>query len=321
MSPNIPCQKKIAQELLQIIQSIPEEAPQHDHMLFPKKWKTIFQKPVDLRLGKPLSGDLQFSCQTEQILPRRWNAFERQYRSAEAELIERIYQSCQEQKPEDWIGQEVDRNSFYSPFDHQSSEKQARYEQILDGLHIKGFVSKPTKDYQFDIEVIGIKIGNKTMDLPLRYRDFKEMYACLQKDRKIDTKPTVEKYGKVQPIVFLCGQAHDLYVPKHQSTEQGGNPATQRYFELLKETTYREITPYHIWYVAGEKKESGEITPFFFGDISAWVTNFVKGMPLGIIHNERDFLVPSETLTKGEKFTLSYQLSDWTREYSRFIPS
>src|SRR3989338_6616861 len=47
------------------------------------------------------------------IIPKGWFDFEKQYRSPEADLVERIYRECQTQGVADWAPEQVRRNAFH----------------------------------------------------------------------------------------------------------------------------------------------------------------------------------------------------------------
>ncbi|MBI4450333.1 hypothetical protein HY642_00015 [Candidatus Woesearchaeota archaeon] len=255
----------------------------------------------------------------DAIVPHGWPAFQRQYRTPEAELVERIYQECQTQRVEDWTPKHEARNAFHVTRDFWTEATQEEnYRRILSGLRKRRFITDATRQYADDPRAIGLKVGNRIVDLPGSYRDFRFLHDSMRTEvlHHGDFPKGIAKYGSVVPAAFMVADTVPVDDERLQTGE--GLPPGQKLFQLIAENTNPAPKHQSIVYALVEKTGDA-IKPRTVGHMTAFMLEYAYGSPAGHILHELSYNVPQDDLADEELKSLRSSQDNWRTHHGRYL--
>lgn len=292
----------------------------------------------------------------EAIIPRGWSNFEKQYRSPEADLVDRIYQECQTQGVADWTPESVRRNAFPVTRDAWSQNTQERnYQRILGELDERGLLTKPRRTYADEPNAIGVRVRDKIVDFPGSYKHFECLKDSMYTEGRFedDFPQDITKYDGVVPVGFMLGDTLEVGDDRNKPGKSGQpspghhiknadfkkaydeikfrtsllkyglkrkltTSPKQKLFELVAKHT--NPTPKHqsIMYVFAEKTGE-EITPRKLGHMSAFMLEFAYGAPAGHVLDTTPFMIPQDDLVDEERHALRSTHSNWKMGQKHYL--
>src|SRR3989338_10613615 len=166
------------------------------------------------------------------IIPKGWFDFEKQYRAPE----------------------QVRRNAFHVTHDFWSNATQeGNYQRILEELKGRGLITKPKKSYADEPDAVGLRVGDRVVDLPSSYRNLRLLHDSMHIEGRHqgDFPQDIAKYDGIVPVVFMVGDT--VEVGDERFEEHEDLSPRQRLFQLVAEHTSPIPKYQSIMYVFGEK--------------------------------------------------------------------
>ncbi len=259
------------------------------------------------------------------IQPRRWSDFERQYLSIEADLLERMYQECQQLSVTEWQPDQQERNPFPMTGDFWTSENQKKnFQGIVKGLVEKDIVVKPNRFYRDDLGAFGVKMGDKVVDFPGTYDNLRSLVEGMNMGHASgrDIPQDLERYGSHIPVIYMVGTTTEskelISEDEELTTDQKIQLPMQKFELLVKEYTSPTPKSQSIVYVLADK-EGGVVKPRHVGSIYAFMLEFAYRSPAGHIHSDMIYHVPKEDLSEEEMQNIQCSHSNWGMHHSTFL--
>lgn len=288
------------------------------------------------------------------VYPAPWDAFESQYRSPEADIIERIFNETQGKRIVGWNPDGVERDPLPITGDFWfNRNQQMNYELVMASLREKGMLTKPTRFYADDKGTVGLKVGNKVIDLPGSYRNLDTLVHSMEQDYDIispDIPRKVQKYNCVAPIAYIIGKtveiederprsirslpslshylAHGDFRVISRKVEEMMYPLkriltkspNQKLYGLIQKQNYLNPKYQSIFYVLAEKKKD-VVVPRMIGHMKAFVQQSYgvrdKSISSEVI-SEGAYTVPQPDLTAEEMNSVDCSQINW-REHQKYM--
>lgn len=290
-----------------------------DEAAVPDHWVASAEGVMDGIICAVHHGLFDTTFRKRAIISAGWFEFERQYRSPEADLVERIYHECQTQGVADWTPEPIRRNAFHVTHDFWSKATQERnYRIILGELKGRGLITEPTKSYVDEPNAIGLRVGDRVVDIPGSYRYFQLLRDGIKENLKYrgDFPQDIAKYDGIVPVVFMVGDTIDIDDDGYG--EHNDLSPKQQLFQLVAENTIPTPKYQSIMYVFGEKA-GAEIKPRSVGNMKAFMLEFYGGTPSGHILCERRYSVPQDDLSEEERESLDNRHWNWNHNYENIL--
>lgn len=261
--------------------------------------------------------DLTFERTT--VKPSKWNEFERQYLSPEADLLERMYEECNRQTVAGWqpkpMGERrtIGRNHFPMTKDFWTNKTQnENFNRILVQLANANLVTRATRYYADDPRAFGVRIGEKVVDFPGSFWNLRSVAGNLQTGMRSgsDIPQDFDRYDSTIPVLYMLANTVEVWDERPNSTAYADISPRQKLYKLVSENTGPTPKMQSIAYVLAEKKEGG-ITPRHVGKMDFFMLEVFSRTPCGARRYERSYMVPQCDLTEEEEKSLDCSQSNW----------